>query len=254
MGADGQAAPVRAVHAEVEGLRQHTAGRRVSVPRRRPDPDHRPIQLSRDGTKDRRRPRGQPGSDRRAVDGGARGRAILERPELQRVCRCRCIPDALARDQPRQSEQHGAAGSHGRPRPSLHELQAGARHLIQTAAFARLYTRRLTLNSSLWAKFLAAVLLFAMWLALVILKMVPAEPLVLAIGQALVGLGVYHASTSSSSTSNVVPGKLLRFDPDKQAPTTATFGEKLGAVGGYQPSSGLTSAPPVPNPSAPPAA
>lgn len=58
----------------------------------------------------------------------------------------------------------------------------------------------------MWAKFLAAVLLFAMWLALVIMKMVPAEPLVLAIGQALVGLGVYHASTGNSfSKPSVTP-------------------------------------------------
>jgi hypothetical protein len=62
----------------------------------------------------------------------------------------------------------------------------------------------MTLNSSLWAKFLAAVLLFAMWLALVIMKMVPAEPLVFAISQALVGLGVYHASTGGFSSKTTV--------------------------------------------------
>ncbi|BCF88655.1 hypothetical protein [Paraburkholderia largidicola] len=62
------------------------------------------------------------------------------------------------------------------------------------------------MNSSMWAKFLAAVLLFAMWLALVITKIVPADPLVFAISQALVGLGVYHASTGGfSSKSSVTP-------------------------------------------------
>ncbi|SIT43640.1 exported hypothetical protein [Paraburkholderia piptadeniae] len=106
------------------------------------------------------------------------------------------------------------------------------------------------MNSSMWAKFLAAVLLFAIWLALVIMKMVPPDPLVFAISQALVGLGVYHASTESKST--VVPGKLLRFDPEKEAPTTATLGEKI--AGGYQPTSGVMSPPPTPNPTSPPVA
>lgn len=52
------------------------------------------------------------------------------------------------------------------------------------------------MNSATWMKFLAAVLLFAAWLALVIIKMVPAGEFVFAPGQALIGLGVYHATQS----------------------------------------------------------
>ncbi|WP_224099660.1 hypothetical protein [Paraburkholderia caribensis] len=113
------------------------------------------------------------------------------------------------------------------------------------------------MNSSLWAKFLAAVLLFAMWLALVIMKMVPAEPLVLAIGQALVGLGVYHASTGTSAKSGDTPidGKLVRTQTFvtggeyKPVPGTTTVSvERVdpGAAGGYQPEASPAAPPPAP--------
>ncbi|WP_186183325.1 hypothetical protein [Burkholderia gladioli] len=46
-----------------------------------------------------------------------------------------------------------------------------------------------------WMKFLAAVLLFGAWLALVLLHFVPAQSLVDAIGYTLAGLGIYHATT-----------------------------------------------------------
>ncbi|WP_186071303.1 hypothetical protein [Burkholderia gladioli] len=45
-----------------------------------------------------------------------------------------------------------------------------------------------------WMKFLAAVLLFGAWLALVLLHFVPAQSLVDAIGYTLAGLGIYHAT------------------------------------------------------------
>ncbi|KVX53309.1 hypothetical protein [Burkholderia cepacia] len=48
-----------------------------------------------------------------------------------------------------------------------------------------------------WMKFIAAVLLFGAWLALVLLHFVPAQSLVDAIGYTLAGLGVYHATASS---------------------------------------------------------
>lgn len=119
------------------------------------------------------------------------------------------------------------------------------------------------MNSSLWAKFLAAVLLFAMWLALVIMKMVPAEPLVLAIGQALVGLGVYHASTGTSARSVGTPveGKLLRtqtlvsggeYVKPSGTTTLSSSVERVapgGAGGGYQPEAAPAAPPPAPAPS-----
>ncbi|HDR8944341.1 TPA: hypothetical protein QDA71_001321 [Burkholderia vietnamiensis] len=46
-------------------------------------------------------------------------------------------------------------------------------------------------------KFIAAVLLFGAWLALVLLHYVPPQSLVDAIGYTLAGLGVYHATAGS---------------------------------------------------------
>ncbi|AXK61551.1 hypothetical protein [Burkholderia sp. IDO3] len=48
-----------------------------------------------------------------------------------------------------------------------------------------------------WMKFIAAVLLFGAWLALVLLHYVPPQSLVDAIGYTLAGLGVYHATAGS---------------------------------------------------------
>ncbi|ATF84546.1 hypothetical protein [Burkholderia gladioli] len=50
-----------------------------------------------------------------------------------------------------------------------------------------------------WMKFLAAVLLFGAWLALVLMHYVQAQPFVDAIGYTLVGLGIYHASTGATA-------------------------------------------------------
>ncbi|WP_322055614.1 hypothetical protein [Burkholderia cenocepacia] len=46
-------------------------------------------------------------------------------------------------------------------------------------------------------KFIAAVLLFGAWFALVLLHYVPPQSLVDAIGYTLAGLGVYHATAGS---------------------------------------------------------
>ncbi|KPD17279.1 hypothetical protein ADM96_20500 [Burkholderia sp. ST111] len=66
------------------------------------------------------------------------------------------------------------------------------------------------MNTSLWVKFLAAVLLFAAWGALVLMKLTGPEAFVFAIGQALVGLGVYHASTNNSAKATLVSGEELK--------------------------------------------
>lgn len=69
------------------------------------------------------------------------------------------------------------------------------------------------MNSATWVKFFAGVLLFAAWLALVLLRIVPPGPLVDAIGYALVGLGIYHASANGSSASPLLTSLLARVTP-----------------------------------------
>ncbi|MBR8234587.1 hypothetical protein K6W26_23225 [Burkholderia sp. AU42008] len=49
-----------------------------------------------------------------------------------------------------------------------------------------------------WMKFIAAVLLFSAWLALVLLHYVPPQSFVDAVGYTLAGLGVYHATAGSA--------------------------------------------------------
>ncbi|WP_186191061.1 hypothetical protein [Burkholderia gladioli] len=64
-----------------------------------------------------------------------------------------------------------------------------------------------------WMKFLAAVLLFGAWLALVLMHYVQAQPFVDAIGYTLVGLGIYHASTGATAIpmiSALVGGEALK--------------------------------------------
>lgn len=72
-----------------------------------------------------------------------------------------------------------------------------------------------------WMKFIAAVLLFGAWLALVLLHFVPAQSLVDAIGYTLAGLGVYHATAGSvgpivTGTAALVSAELER--PAAQPP------------------------------------
>lgn len=58
-----------------------------------------------------------------------------------------------------------------------------------------------TMNASL-TRFLSAAALFAVWLALVILKMAPAAPLVVALSSAITGLGTFHAVISQKEKPN----------------------------------------------------
>lgn len=78
-----------------------------------------------------------------------------------------------------------------------------------------------------WMKFIAAVLLFGAWLALVLLHYVPPQSLVDAIGYTLAGLGVYHATAGSvgpivtglTGTAELGSGEPLK--PASQSRTTA---------------------------------
>jgi hypothetical protein len=84
------------------------------------------------------------------------------------------------------------------------------------------------MNSATWVKFLAGVLLFGAWLALVLMRIVPPGPLVDAIGYALVGLGIYHASANGTSVSPLLASLLARVtpvdDPARSEPTQMTVG------------------------------
>ncbi|KIP13109.1 hypothetical protein KY49_736 [Burkholderia sp. MSHR3999] len=77
--------------------------------------------------------------------------------------------------------------------------------------------------SAMRIKFLAAVLLFGLWTALVFLKGVDPHELIFAIGSALVGLGVYHTAvnrgtpTSSSAVADLVAGIQGSVDPELKA-------------------------------------
>ncbi|WP_334034771.1 hypothetical protein [Burkholderia cepacia] len=86
-----------------------------------------------------------------------------------------------------------------------------------------------------WMKFIAAVLLFGAWLALVLLHYVPPQSLVDAIGYTLAGLGVYHATAGSvgpivtglTGTAELVSAELAR--PALQ-PATSSTSEAASAV------------------------
>lgn len=71
------------------------------------------------------------------------------------------------------------------------------------------------MNSATWVKFLAGILLFGAWLTLVLMRIVPPGPLVDAIGYALVGLGIYHASTNSTPGS--IAGLAMPLEPIEPA-------------------------------------
>ncbi|KWK75799.1 hypothetical protein WM15_29845 [Burkholderia ubonensis] len=59
-------------------------------------------------------------------------------------------------------------------------------------------------------KFAAGVLLFGAWLGLVLARLAPPQPLVDAIGYALVGLGIYHAAAANGQlTLKFLSGLML---------------------------------------------
>ncbi|MCA8226219.1 hypothetical protein [Burkholderia vietnamiensis] len=94
-----------------------------------------------------------------------------------------------------------------------------------------------------WMKFIAAVLLFGAWLALVLLHFVPAQSLVDAIGYTLAGLGVYHATAGSVGpiiTGLAGTAEFSAVEPAKYAsqPVTGSVSETAAAV--------AVPAPPVP--------
>jgi len=78
------------------------------------------------------------------------------------------------------------------------------------------------MNSATWVKFLAGILLFSAWLTLVLMRIVPPGPLVDAIGYALVGLGIYHASANGSSASPLLASLLARLTPTDGPASTNT--------------------------------
>jgi hypothetical protein len=78
------------------------------------------------------------------------------------------------------------------------------------------------MNSATWVKFLAGVLLFGAWLTLVLMRIVPPGPLVDAIGYALVGLGIYHASANGSTASPLLASLLARLTPTGEPSSTTT--------------------------------
>ncbi|MFM0270081.1 hypothetical protein PQQ59_05820 [Paraburkholderia aspalathi] len=90
------------------------------------------------------------------------------------------------------------------------------------------------MNSATWVKFLTGVLLFAAWLALVLMRIVPPGPLVDAIGYALVGLGIYHASANGSSASPLLASLLARVTP---VAATAQFSAIQGELAAPAPAS-----------------
>ncbi|QCP50140.1 hypothetical protein FAZ95_13715 [Trinickia violacea] len=73
------------------------------------------------------------------------------------------------------------------------------------------------MKTALWMKFVATILLIALWALLVFFRGADQQQLIFAIGQALVGLGVYHAAknqpSSSSSLTNLITGIQSTIDP-----------------------------------------
>lgn len=104
------------------------------------------------------------------------------------------------------------------------------------------------MNSATWVKFLAGVLLFGAWLTLVLMRIVPPGPLVDAIGYALVGLGIYHASANGSSPapSALLASLLTRLTPISASTQTVASTQAAAATASTQPSTtepALASAP-----------
>ncbi|NDV77330.1 hypothetical protein [Burkholderia cenocepacia] len=62
-----------------------------------------------------------------------------------------------------------------------------------------------------WMKFFAGVLLFGIWLGLVLARLAPAPALIDAIGYALVGLGIYHATAADGQLVMKFAAGILLF-------------------------------------------
>ncbi|RKE35310.1 hypothetical protein B0G76_1373 [Paraburkholderia sp. BL23I1N1] len=71
------------------------------------------------------------------------------------------------------------------------------------------------MNASLWVRFVAAAMCFAAWGALVLMGKAPANEFIFALGQTLIGLGVYHAATNNSIGS--VAAIASTFEPVEPA-------------------------------------
>lgn len=95
-----------------------------------------------------------------------------------------------------------------------------------------------------WMKFIAAVLLFGAWLALVLLHFVPAQSLVDAIGYTLAGLGVYHAT--AGSVGPIVTGLTEAAELLGPAPQPATSSATVTTAGVPVPATPVTQAAPAP--------
>ncbi|HDR9093391.1 hypothetical protein QZM46_17770 [Burkholderia vietnamiensis] len=100
-----------------------------------------------------------------------------------------------------------------------------------------------------WMKFIAAVLLFGAWLALVLLHYVPPQSLVDAIGYTLAGLGVYHAA--AGSVGPIVTGLtgtavLGATEPEKFASQPVTGSVSADAAAVPVPSTPMPQAAPAP--------
>ncbi len=96
-----------------------------------------------------------------------------------------------------------------------------------------------------WMKFIAAVLLFGAWLALVLLHFVPAQSLVDAIGYTLAGLGVYHAATGPAGPIVTALAGTAEFTPIESTQPAALPATDPASVA-------ATPTPVVPVPQAPP--
>lgn len=97
-----------------------------------------------------------------------------------------------------------------------------------------------------WIKMLAAALLFAAWGALVLLGKADAHEYVFALGQALVGLGVYHATTNGTA-----PAGQLAAGAAQPAGAAARAEPALNAPAAAAPAPVVAQPAPVPNAAAP---
>ena len=95
-----------------------------------------------------------------------------------------------------------------------------------------------------WMKFIAAVLLFGAWLALVLLHYVPPQSLVDAIGYTLAGLGVYHAT--AGSVGPIVTGLTGTAELLEPAPSPATSAVPVTTASVPVPAAPILQAAPAP--------
>lgn len=95
-----------------------------------------------------------------------------------------------------------------------------------------------------WMKFIAAVLLFGAWLALVLLHFVPAQSLVDAIGYTLAGLGVYHAT--AASVAPIVTGLAGTAELLEPAPQPVTSSVSVTSAAVPVPTAPVPQAAPAP--------